>query len=245
MKKLCILGFVILLTSCASIIDGRKATTVFYDRNCRVPVNLTVDGKTYSNMILPATVKVKRGFKPSEVIADAPGFKTSTIKIDKKFNLVTLWNILLGGIPGGAIDALTGAMMRPEFKEYNLNMAQFDAEAPRPATATNKQPADNSPLENQIINWSIYSSPNGCDVYWRVLSSTDEVKNTNRNYLGSTPYESTETFDIKGLTYENSGNVQIEVTCEKVGYLMQKKKFNLRQVIDQKDISTKFNLVAE
>lgn len=59
------------------------------------------------------------------------------------------------------------------------------------------------------------------------------------------PYESTESFDIKGLTYNNSGNVQIEVTCERPGYLPQKKRFNLRQVIDQKEISAQFNLVKE
>ena len=65
------------------------------------------------------------------------------------------------------------------------------------------------------------------------------------NWVGSTPYETTETLDIKGLTYNNSGDVQIEISCEKPGYIEQKKRFNLRQVIDQKDISTKFNLIKE
>ncbi len=63
--------------------------------------------------------------------------------------------------------------------------------------------------------------------------------------MGSTPYETTETFDVKGLTFNNSGNVQIEVVCEKPGYIAQKKRFNLRQAIEQKEISTKFNLVKE
>lgn len=48
-----------------------------------------------------------------------------------------------------------------------------------------------------------------------------------------------------GLTYNNSGNVQIEITCEKPGYITQKKRFNVRQAIDQKEVSTKFNLVVE
>ncbi len=103
----------------------------------------------------------------------------------------------------------------------------------------------NTALESTVIRWNVVSSPQGADVYWRVVSSTPDVKNTNSNYLGTTPYESTETFDIVGLTYNNSGNVQIEITCEKPGYLSQKKRFNLRQVIDQKEISTKFNLVKE
>ena len=71
------------------------------------------------------------------------------------------------------------------------------------------------------------------------------MKNTNQNFLGSTPYESTESFDIRGLTFNNSGDVQVEITCEKPGYITQRRRFNLRQAIEQKEISTKFNLVAE
>ena len=102
-----------------------------------------------------------------------------------------------------------------------------------------------SALEHTVIRWYIISKPQGADVYWRVVSSTPDVANTNANFLGNTPYESTESFDIRGLTYNNSGNVQIEVTCEKAGYLPQRKRFNLRQAIDQKEISAKFNLVKE
>lgn len=100
-------------------------------------------------------------------------------------------------------------------------------------------------LEHTVIRWYILSTPQGADVSWRVISSTPDVANTNSNYVGTTPYESTESFDIKGLTYNNSGNVQIEVTCEKAGFMSQRKRFNLRQAIDQKEISAKFNLVKD
>ena len=100
-------------------------------------------------------------------------------------------------------------------------------------------------LESNVIRWYITSKPQGADINWRVVSSTPDVKNTNQLYLGNTPYESTETLDIKGLKVNNAGNVQIEVTCEKEGYLSQTKRFNLQQVIDQKEISTKFNLVKD
>lgn len=100
-------------------------------------------------------------------------------------------------------------------------------------------------LEHSVIRWYITSSPQGADVTWRVVSSTPDVANTNSNYIGTTPYESTESFDIRGLTYNNSGNVQIEVSCEKSGYMTQRKRFNLRQVIDQKEISAKFNLIKD
>lgn len=100
-------------------------------------------------------------------------------------------------------------------------------------------------LEHTIIRWYIISSPMGADVSWRVVSSTPDVKNTNASYIGTTPYETTESFDIRGLTYQNSGDVQIEITCEKPGYLPQRRRFNVRQAIDQKEISAKFNLVRE
>ncbi|MDE6703271.1 MAG: hypothetical protein K2K00_06315 [Muribaculaceae bacterium] len=100
-------------------------------------------------------------------------------------------------------------------------------------------------LEHTVIRWYIASTPAGADVSWRVISSTPDVKNTNSTYVGTTPYETTESFDIRGLKFENSGNVQIEVTCEKAGYLPQKKRFNLRQAIEQKEISAKFNLVKD
>ena len=100
-------------------------------------------------------------------------------------------------------------------------------------------------LENTVIRWYIESTPRGADVFTRVISSTNDVKNSNQNYVGSTPYETTEAFDIKGLSLKNAGDVQIEVTCEKAGYITQKKRFNILQAIDQKEISTKFNLVKE
>lgn len=103
----------------------------------------------------------------------------------------------------------------------------------------------NTALEHTVIRWFIISSPQGADVSWRVISSTPDVKNTNSVYLGTTPYETTESFDIRGLSYQNSGNVQIEVTCEKPGYLPQKRRFNVRQAIDQKEVSAKFNLIKD
>lgn len=78
-----------------------------------------------------------------------------------------------------------------------------------------------------------------------MVSPASDVKDTNRNHAGSTPCETTETFDIKGLAFDNSGDVQIEGTCEKAGYVTRKKRFNLRQAVERKEISTKFDLVKE
>ena len=90
-----------------------------------------------------------------------------------------------------------------------------------PKLEANKQVSGdgNTALESTVIRWYLDSSPKGADVSMRVVSSTPEVKNTNQNYVGTTPYETTEVFDVK--------------------------RFNLRQAIDQKEISTKFNLIKE
>lgn len=126
-------------------------------------------------------------------------------------------------------------------------IAYFLTKASSPKQEANKQVEGqgNTALESTVIRWFIDSTPKGADVYMRVISSTPEVHNTNQNYVGTTPYETTESFDIKGLTYNNSGNVQIEVSCEKGGYVVGKKRFNVKQAIDQKEISTKFTLIKE
>ena len=103
----------------------------------------------------------------------------------------------------------------------------------------------NTALENTIIRWDVQSRPAGADVFWRVVSKTPEVKSTNNKYLQTTPYEATKSLDIRGLSYENSGDVRIILRCEKEGYYPQEKEFNVRMIIDQEEISAFFRLVKE
>lgn len=126
-------------------------------------------------------------------------------------------------------------------------IAYFLHRSSSPKQEANKQVQGegNTALEHLTIHWDIDSRPQGADVSWRVVSSTSNVKNQNYRYLKTTPYESTETFDIKGLTYNNAGDVQIEVKCEKTGYYTQSKRFNVLSVIDEKEISALFRLVKE
>ena len=103
----------------------------------------------------------------------------------------------------------------------------------------------NTALEHLVIHWNINSRPQGADVEWRVVSKTPEVKNQNYKYLETTPYESSETLNIPGLTYNNAGNVQIEVSAVKKGYMSQSKRYDLLSVIDEKEVSGMFRLVPE
>ena len=104
--------------------------------------------------------------------------------------------------------------------------------------------AGKTALERTIIRWAFESDPQGARVFWRVISSVpDEVKNTNETYLGTTPFEETRSFNILGLTYENSRDVQIEVKVKRKGYIDQTKRFNVRQAIDQQEISSFYDLI--
>ncbi len=103
-----------------------------------------------------------------------------------------------------------------------------------------------SSLEQTIIRWAIDSDPQGARVFYRVISNIPAVvKNTNETYLQTTPYEETRSFNILGLTYENSRDVQIEFKIMKEGYEPQVKRFNVRQAIDQQEISAFFMLVKK
>lgn len=99
-------------------------------------------------------------------------------------------------------------------------------------------------LERTIIRWYFESQPQGARIFWRVISSCpDQVKNTNELWLGNTPFEETRSFNIQGLTYENSRDVQIEIKVKRAGYLDQTKRFNVRQAIDQQEISSFFDMI--
>lgn len=110
---------------------------------------------------------------------------------------------------------------------------------------TRSQPGK-STMEKTIIRWYFDSAPQGARIFWRVISSVpEEVKNTNELWLGSTPFEETRSFNIEGLTYENSRDVQIEIKVKCKGYVDQNKRFNVRQAIDQQEISSFFDLVED
>ena len=119
------------------------------------------------------------------------------------------------------------------------------ANNPKDEASKKVQGEGNTALEHLVIHWNVNSRPQGADIYWRVISQTPEVKNQNYKYLETTPYEGSETLNIKGLTYNNSGLVQIEVKVEKTGYYSQTKKYNVRSLIDENDVSYMFRLVPE
>lgn len=111
-------------SSCATIFTGSKAKVIFDSEQVKENVDITVDGYKYKHVTLPYTVKVKKGFNESIIKAEAEGYRPYVLIIDKIFNPVSILN--LTDIIGWGIDAATGAMMRPEYKYYDLEFKKQD-----------------------------------------------------------------------------------------------------------------------
>jgi len=246
MKKKNLLGVFIgmlvlvsVFVSCATIMSGTRAK-VTVSTSTGEPARAMIDGETYY-INGPTTVEIKRGFSKTVIEAENENSK-GVAEIEKRFNFTSLWNIVLGGIPGFAIDCATGAITTPSKKTCIINMM------PRLAKNEPKDKVEGlgtTSLEKMIVRWDVQSRPQGADIFWRVVSKTPDVKSTNNKYLMTTPYEATKALDIKGLTYETSSNVRIILRCEKDGYMAQEKEFDVRMVLDQEEISAFFRLVKE
>ena len=242
-----------LLSSCASILSGTKQKVAVDTQPTGARV--FVDGKD-QQVITPATIKVPRK-KQVTYTFQKQGFEDGKVSEQGSFNPTVLGNIILGGIPGGLIDLGTGAWYKYKnnnvFYEFRpgVSGAIIPAEDPtiRAGEATNMVVRDKpggTALERTIVRWYFDSEPRGARIFWRVISSVpDQVKNTNELYLTSTPYEETRSFNILGLTYENSRDVVIEIKVTRPGYMDQVKRYNVRQAIDQQEISGFFDLVKQ
>lgn len=134
MKRLSfiVLAFIcsVMLTSCATIFCGSKAQVIF-ESDVDEPVTLTIDGRKHTNVTFPYSTKIDRGFDETIVKVEAPSYQTETIVIDKKFNPVSIINLC--EVLGWGIDAATGAMMKPEYKWYQIEMT------PKETPATDKE----------------------------------------------------------------------------------------------------------
>lgn len=131
-------------------------------------------------------------------------------------------------------------------KEKEVYRKDTTIPAGQASARVNRDNAGETSMEQSIIRWYFDSDPRGARVFYRVISNNPaEVKNTNETYLTNTPYEETKGFSIQGLTYENSRNVTIEIKVSKKGYETQVKRYNVRQALDQQEISGFFELVPK
>lgn len=252
-------AIVMMTTSCATIISGKTAKVKVDSKQPIVgKVVLTYYGHT-EEVYLPHTIKVKRRATPTIITAFADGYAPVDVTIRNKFNGTVWWNILFGGIVGVGVDALTGAKYKPEKKNIMLDFQKTSGPSLVTPIANsfetglfshvqNKEPepkktVEGSAIENLNIRCRFDSNPRGAQILWRIVSSVpSEVKNTDELWLSNSPVDTNHTFKIMGLTQQNAQDVQIEIKVKCKGYDDQVQRFNVKQAIEQQEISAYFEL---
>lgn len=193
------------------------------------------------------SAKVKKQLKSLDLLATRDGYQSKNIHLGTKIQGAFWCNLIFGGIPGFAIDAATGKMMK--FKETSFDVTLIPNKEESVTVIeqpVSRQNPGNTDAEKAIIRWYFDSDPRGARVFYRVISSVpNEVKNTNETYLTTTPIEETRGFNIPGLTYENARDVTIEIKVSKRGHEDQVKRYNVRQALDQQEISGFFEMVPK
>ncbi len=202
-----------------------------------------------------ATAKVKKQLKKKNIKAVNDGFLSKNFVLETKIQGAFWGNIVLGAIPGMAIDAATGKMKTWKDDMIDVTLTPLSTKpeeevvevvTEEPQQRVTRENPGKTDMEKVIIRWYFDSDPRGARIFYRVISNVPaEVKNTNETYLTTTPLEETRSFNILGLTYENSRDVTIEIKVSKRGYEDQVKRFNVRQALDQQEISSFFELVPK
>lgn len=250
-----LLGGVILaagFSSCASIATKSRQDITFKG----LPGTSVIDKKKNQTVSVVGqngfgTAKMKKQLKGKELLIVKDGYENETRNMGTKIQGAFWGNILFGGIPGMAIDAATGKMMK--FKDNLVDVTltkKITLEDPEIITSApervNRDLVGQTEMERTILRWYFDSDPRGARVFVRVISNIpNEVKNTNETYLTTTPIEETRSFNIPGLTYENARDVTIEIKVTKRGYEDQVKRYNVRHALDQQEISGFFELVPK
>lgn len=233
----------VMATSCATILKGstQKVAVISNPEGARIYVNGYDQGA-----VTPAVVKIPRKSKV-DICLRKDGYENGCIHQKGRFGLTSIW----GGLVGIGIDFATGSVYKfPKTFSYFMQEGEsspvVNKVTEEPKNAVTREKPGSTDQERTIIRWYFESAPKGARLFWRVVSSVpDEVKNTNETFLGSTPYEETRSFNILGLTYANSRDVTIEIKVKKPGYIDQVKRFNVRQAIDQQEISSFFDLIKD
>lgn len=239
-----------MLSSCASLFTGSNQEITFKG----VPGTSIIDTK--KNKVITevgsngfAVASIRKGLKGKQLTATKDGYNPADFHLGTKVQGWFFGNLAFGGVLGMAIDAATGKMMKysPSMLDVTLNPLnnKIEEEIVNPLDVNSNTPGATD-MEKTILRWYIDSDPRGARVFWRVISNVPgEVPNTNETYLTTTPIEETRSFNIPGLTYENANNVTVEIKVSKRGFEDQVKRYNVRQALDQQEISGFFELVEK
>jgi hypothetical protein len=109
--------FFIILSGCATIVHGRTQQVLV---STNPPEAFVSDGT--NTLQTPATLELKRD-KDYLLTISKPGYATETVQITHVLNAMVAGNILVGGLIGWGVDAVSGAHWRlvPETVSVTLN----------------------------------------------------------------------------------------------------------------------------
>ncbi len=250
----------IILSSCGTIftkshqtlyVKGEPGTQV-YDKKKQVG-DVGYDGT--------GTISVRKKLGHKSLTAVSLDGQRADFDLRNGFNGISALNIF---VPiGFFVDLATGKISKYKNDMYELpkfakpktqevhppllvEEVEEVEETPADYNRVSRDHAGQTDMERAVVRWFFDSDPRGARIFYRVISSVPaEVKNTNELYLMTTPFEETRSFNILGLTYENSRDVQIEIKVTKKGYEDQIKRYNVRQALDQQEISGFFDLIKK
>ncbi|ALR30001.1 hypothetical protein ATE47_05450 [Chryseobacterium sp. IHB B 17019] len=113
-----VLGTTLSTTSCATIITGTKDKISFTS----TPEGAKVFHKGIEKCTTPCTAEIPRSLSKQMITFEKEGYNNKEVKLVKKFNPVTLVNILLGGAIGVGVDAATGSLTKYSPKAYTVEL---------------------------------------------------------------------------------------------------------------------------
>ena len=128
MKGVTLFCIIMLLTGCATIMTGRRQT---------IPITTKPSGATViiagERHITPTTVTLERKHHYTVTI-EKEGYHTETVEILSVISGAVAGNILIGGIIGGGIDAITGAAKKLQPESISINLVPLDTKTEKTVT---------------------------------------------------------------------------------------------------------------
>jgi hypothetical protein len=121
LKRLCLGLAVVMLSSCATIINRTKQT-VFLQTE---PPGATAIIDGVQRVETPASIKLKRG-KDHHITFEKSGYRNADVMVEKEISGWIWGNLILGGLIGLGIDFISGGAykLEPETVHVTLQHAQ-------------------------------------------------------------------------------------------------------------------------